>query len=273
MPHTRLDALHYPAVSIGCCFHKREANYQLVLESIERIADCYPGDAHAYIYLSDESDAARLTSRFRLRKPSLFSFASGENRLDEPKYRLPLQSDAPFVLTLDDDCTFSADILTILVDAYHTLQQLDAYLYRLSPVGWFGTELEAEGLLVPIEGRYNLAPGEMQRVDYLGSCGALFPRELLADLRMDKANWPAAVGAASDLWLSFLLFSQHRTPAYITHLNMTPLPECGHSLWNDANSSIFPAAVRQLVQRGWQPFNRGVMTRGRVQIPRHDHAH
>lgn len=243
---------HYPSVSIGCCFYNREPNYQLVVESIEAIAECYPGGVHAYIYFSDQVDVASQLSRLIVRHPSTFTFACGPNRVDEPKYRLPLRSDTEFVLTLDDDCTFAPETLTILVDAYNELQRIDPRLNRLSPVGWFGTELVSGRLLLPIEGRYDLAKGELRRVDYIGSCGALFRRELLEDPRMERLNWPKAIGAASDLWLSFLISAKYRTPAYITRLSKVDLPEWGHALWDDINNRTFSAAVRSLVRRGWR---------------------
>jgi len=243
--------IRYPAVAIGCCFYNRQPNYQQVISSIEKMATAYPGDVHAFVYLSGATSASRVVSRLTIRQPELFSFCHGPNALDEPKYQVPLRSVAEFILTIDDDCVFEADTVTRLMDAYRTLQVLDPQLNRLAAIGWFGTELVEGRLLTPIEGRYNLLEGELREVDYLGSCGALYRREVLDHPLLARKSWPEEIGAASDLWLSFLLRTIHRAPAYLIKLEITNLPEWGHSLWDDLNSNDFPAAVSYLTQRGW----------------------
>lgn len=244
----------YPPIAIGCCFYKRFPNYQAIVRSIERMALNYKNDVQAYIYFSGETEAsarAQIDS-LRFEKRELFIFGFGPNRIDEPKYKLPLASKMPFVCTLDDDRVFGEDTLTILMDAYNKVQTIDPERGRLSPVGWSGTEIEGAQLLTPVEDRYNLSPGQLQKVDYVGSCGCLYRREILEDDRLRFENWPDYIGYASDVWLSFLVSRDYQSSIYITGLNRVELPEHGHSLFQDSMSEMLPGLVKRLVSDGWK---------------------
>ncbi|MGA9347575.1 MAG: hypothetical protein WBW48_02060 [Anaerolineae bacterium] len=207
-----------------------------------------------FIYFSGETmeyarkQIERITFEFR----EIFTFNSGPNRIDEPKYRLPLTSKMPFIFTVDDDIIFEDDILTILMDTYNDIQTLYPQNGHLSPVGWFGTVIENGQLMTPMEGRYNLVPGQIQQVDYLGSCGCLYRREILDDARLRYENWPSFIGSASDFWLSYLIIRYYHTPMFITGLHKKDLPEHGHSLWEDSISRELPGIVERLVSYGWK---------------------
>lgn len=244
----------YPPIAIGCCFYKRFPNYQAVVSSIERMALNYANQVRAFIYFSGETEqsAREQIEMLRLEERGLFTFQSGPNRIDEPKYKLPLASEMPFVCTLDDDRVFGDDTLTILMDAYNEVQAIDPLRGRLAPIGWSGTVIEGTELLTPIEDRYNLAPRQLQKVDYVGSCGCLYRREILEDERLRLENWPDFIGYASDLWLSYLVARHHRSSTYITGLSRIELPEHGHSLWADEMSAMLPGLVEQLVSDGWK---------------------
>jgi hypothetical protein len=243
----------YPPIAIGCCFYHRYPNYQNVIRSIEKMATRYPNAVDVFIYFSAESDeqAKRLIDRLTFRCPELFTFTAGPNRIDEPKYRAPLSSEAPFIVTLDDDCVFADDTLSVLMDAYNANQLNGRGRCELAAVGWFGTELQNGRLLTPIEGRYALSHRETREVAYLGSCGALYSREVLSDERLRLENWPAFIGTASDAWISYLIQQHYRAPLFITSLDKQDLPEHGHSLWEDSISTQLPEIVQQLVSIGW----------------------
>jgi len=248
-PHTP-----YPPVAIGCCFYKRFPNYQEIIRSIERMALNYASEVQAFIYFSGETEASarEQLEALRFENRELFTFQFGPNRVDEPKYRLPLASQMPFICTLDDDRVFGEDTLTILMDAYNEIQRIDPRRGRLAPVGWSGTVIEGAQLMTPVEDRYNLSPRQLQKVDYVGSCGCLYRREILEDERLRYENWPRYIGYASDVWLSYLVARHHQTSIYITGLNRVELPEHGHSLWADSMSEMLPGLVERLVSYGWK---------------------
>jgi hypothetical protein len=243
----------YPPIAIGCCFYRRYPNYQSVIRSIERMADQYQNNVEAFIYFSAESDAqaSALVDRLYFRRRELFTLAAGPNRIDEPKYRAPLSSRAPFVVTLDDDCIFADDTLSVLMDTYNAVQLSGRRGGASAAIGWFGTELKDGQLLTPIEGRYALSGRETREVAYLGSCGSLYSREVLADERMRLENWPSYIGTASDAWLSYLIQRHYRAPLFITTLQKEDLPEYGHSLWEDSIAPQFASIVTRLVSAGW----------------------
>jgi hypothetical protein len=214
----------------------------------------YANEVRAFIYFSGETEesATEQVEALRFEDRELFTFQSGPNRIDEPKYRLPLAAKMPFVCTLDDDRVFGEDTLTILMDAYNEIQTIDLQRGRLAPVGWSGTVIEGGRLLTPIEDRYNLPPRQLQKVDYVGSCGCLYRREILEDERLRYENWPDFIGYASDVWLSYLVARHHHSSIYITGLNRVELPEHGHSLFADAMSDMLPGLVERLVADGWK---------------------
>jgi len=244
----------YPPIAIGCCFFGRPNNYQAIISSIEKMAMAYNNEVRAFIYFSGETevDAKAHIDSIKFEFRDIFTFKSGPNRLDEPKYRLPLASKMPFIFTADDDCIFEDDTLTILMDTYKDIQAIDPQHGFFSPVGWFGTIIKNGQLLVPIEGRYNLAPGEIQQVSYVGSCGCLYRREILKDKRLRYENWPVFIGAASDVWLSFLVSKYYKSPIFITGLHKADLPEHGHSLWEDSIAKELPRIIECLVSDGWE---------------------
>ena len=244
----------YPPIAIGCCFYKRSPNYQKVITSIENMATAYGNEVKAFIYLSGETDegAQQEIGRISFRLREIFDFQFGPNRIDEPKYKLPLASEFPFIFTTDDDRIFGEDTLTILMDAYNQVQAKYPENGYLSPVGWFGTEIENGELMTPINDRYRLTPGELQQVDYIGSCGCLFRREVLEDETLRYENWPSFIGDASDVWLSYLIVRHYHTPIFITGVHTVPLPEHGHSLFEETISKNLPALVERLVADGWK---------------------
>lgn len=244
----------YPPIAIGCCFYKRFPNYQAIISSIERMAQNYPNEVMAYIYFSGETEesARAQMEALRFEDRELFNLQFGPNRIDEPKYKLPLAAKTPFICTLDDDRVFGEDTLNILMDAYNEVQTIDPERGRLAPVGWSGTEIKGSQLMTPIEDRYNLSPRQLQKVDYVGSCGCLYRREILEDERLRLENWPGYIGYASDVWLSYLVARHHRSSIYITGLNRVELPEHGHSLFADAMSDMLPGLVERLVADGWK---------------------
>ncbi|MFL6336982.1 MAG: hypothetical protein ACJ754_27085 [Pyrinomonadaceae bacterium] len=214
----------------------------------------YANEVRAFIYFSGETEesAREQVEALRFEDGELFSIHFGPNRIDEPKYRLPLAAGTPFICTLDDDRVFGEDTLTILMDAYNEVQKIDPQGGRLAPVGWSGTEIGGSQLLTPIEDRYNLSPGQLQKVDYVGSCGCLYRREILEDERLRLENWPDYIGYASDVWLSYLVARHHHSSIYITGLNRDELPEHGHSLFADSMSDMLPGLVERLVAEGWK---------------------
>lgn len=243
-----------PPVAIGCCFYKRPGNYQAVISCIEGIAFEYYGTVKAYIYFSGENhdSAIEYIKRLRFTNRELFTFTYGENRFDEPKYTLPLQSGFDFIFTMDDDITFEYDTLKRIMNVYLRLCARDSQKYQFAPVGWFGTELVDGILQLPIEGRYHLPPGTIKEVDYLASCGCLYRREVFGGNHIHFENWPKFIGAASDLWISFLINTKFQSPLIITGVRKARLSEFGHSLWRDINKPIYPAIVENLVSMGWK---------------------
>lgn len=246
--------VEYPPIAIGCCFYKRPKNYQAIVSSIEKMAMVYKNKVQAFIYLSGETKqkTKEYIDSLKFEARDIFIFESGPQRLDEPKYKLPLASEAPFIFTMDDDLYFENNTLTILMDVYKNLQAANSLSTFLSPVGWFGTTIKNGRLMMPIEGRYNLASREIQKVDFVGSGGCLYRREVLEDKQFKYENWPAFIKTASDLWLSFLINVKYKSSAFITGLSKTDLPEHGHSLWEDINSKALPGIVNQLVSKGWK---------------------
>src|SRR6185436_3325050 len=95
----------YPPIAIGCCFYKRSPNYQKVITSIENMATAYGNEVKAFIYLSGETaeSAEQEIRQINFERREIFDFQFGPNRIDEPKYRLPLASEFPFIFTTDDD--------------------------------------------------------------------------------------------------------------------------------------------------------------------------
>lgn len=246
--------IKYPPIAIGCCFYKRPNNYQTIIRSIEKMAMAYKNKVQSFIYFSGENkqNTEIYINNLKFESRNIFTFEYGPDRFDEPKYKLPLASRAPFIFTTDDDLYFTDDTLTILMDVYNSLQVVNSHNTFLSPIGWFGTIIKNGKLMMPIEGRYNLAPREIQKVDFIGSGGCLYRREILQDKQFNYENWPAFIKTASDLWLSFLLNVKYKTLAFITGLNKKDLPEHGHSLWEDINSKMFPQMVSRLVSEGWE---------------------
>jgi hypothetical protein len=230
----------------------RPNNYQMVVESLEAIARAYAGRVEIFIYFSGAShvEMSGYLERLRFDNRSMFVFECGPNRIDEPKYRLPLRSNCNFILTTDDDCLFAPDTLSLLMDTYHTISA--RYGFPLAPVGWFGTDLNDGQLLTPIEGRFPLKRGEWRQVDYLGSCCCLYRREILATSDFTLEKWPPQFRHASDLWLSFLLTARYKTPMFVTSLVKEDLPEHGVSLWEQHNREYFNAYVSELVALGWK---------------------
>jgi hypothetical protein len=245
--------IRYPAVSVGCCFYRRSGNYQRVVGSLEDIAEAYSGPVEVFIYFSGatEDEMRATVDRLHFTKRNLFIFECGPNRVDEPKYRLPLRSTSDFIFTTDDDCLFAPDTLTSAMDTYHNVGSV--FGCTLSPVGWFGTDLQGAQLQMPIEGRFTLKSGEWRQVDYLGSCGCLYRREILSVDDLAFERWPEHLRYASDLWLSYLLAERYKTPAFVTRLEKEDLPECGYSLWEQHNRDCFGALVAELVTAGWEP--------------------
>ena len=243
----------YPPIAIGCCFYRRPNNYQAIIHSIEQMAFSYYGEVQAFIYFSGERQeiASTYIDKMKFEFRNMFTFDFGHNRLAEPKYMMPLISDKTFIFTIDDDCVFERNTLTVLMDTYQNIQDINYENSVYTPVGWFGTVLNNGELITPIEGRYNLRLGEIQQVDYLGSCGCLYRREILEDKQLIYENWPSFIGAASDLWLSFLIDTKYKVTMYITGLNKIDLPEFGHSLWDDHNKKEFQNIVKQLVLACW----------------------
>lgn len=217
------------------------------------MAIAYGNEVKAFIYLSGETaeSAQQEIGRISFTLREIFDFQFGPNRIDEPKYRLPLTSEFPFIFTTDDDRIFGKDTLTILMDAYNDVQAKYPQNGYLSPVGWFGTEIENGQLLTPINDRYNLVPGQLQQVHYIGSCGCLFKREVLEDETLRYENWPSFIGDASDVWLSYRIVRHYHTPIFITGVHTDPLPEHGHSLFEETISKNLPALVERLVSEGW----------------------
>lgn len=243
----------YPTIAIGCCLFERAPNYQAVISSIEGMAEVYPGTTEAFLYFSgaDRAEAEREIERLSFRYRGLFDFSWGPNRGDEPKYRLALKSDAEFILTVDDDCTFGSRTMVHLMNVFKSLNGRAGSVNRVAAVGWFGSEIQRGVLLTPIEDRYGLTGSETQRVDYLGSCGSLYRREVLEDERLRRERWPEFIGSASDLWLSYLIQIHYRQEMYITGVEKCDLAECGHSLWLDSISARFASIVNRLVEGGW----------------------
>ena len=225
----------------------------MIIRSIEKMAMAYKNKVRAFIYFSGETKENTKTyvNNLKFESRDIFTFEYGPNRLDEPKYKIPLASKASFIFTMDDDLYFADNTLTILMDVYNSLQVVNSHKTFLSPIGWFGTIIKNGKLLMPIEDRYNLAPREIQKVDFIGSGGCLYRREILEDEQLKYENLPAFIKTASDLWLSFLLNVKYSAPAFITGLNKKDLPEHGHSLWEDINSKMLPRIVSRLVSKGW----------------------
>jgi hypothetical protein len=228
----------------------------MVVESLEAIAHEYVGPVEIFIYFSGASDdeMRETLDRLRFTDRTLFVFECGPNRIDEPKYRMPLRSNSDFIFTTDDDCLFAPDTLTVLMDTYHAIS--DFFGCPIAPVGWFGTDLKGTRLLMPIEGRFPLKRGEWRQVDYLGSCGCLYRREILAARDFALEHWPEHLCHASDLWLSYLLAVRYKTPMFVTPLVKRDLPECGLSLWEQHNREKFDAYVSGLVALGWEEATR-----------------
>lgn len=243
--------IRYPAVAVGCCFYRRPENYQKVVSSLEKIAKVYDGPLEIFVYFSGstEDDMHATLGQLKFTRRSIFVFECGPNRIDEPKYRLPLQSTSDFIFTTDDDCLFSPDTLTNLMDTYQDIVSVSGC--TLSPVGWFGTDLQGIRLQMPIEGRFALERGDWRQVDYLGSCGCLYRRELLSVDELAFECWPEHLRYASDLWLSYLLAARFKTPAFVTRLEKEDLPEYGYSLWEQHNRDRYDTLVTSLVALGW----------------------
>lgn len=243
----------YPAVAVGCCFYGRPQNYQKVVSSLEEIGTVYDGSLEIFVYFSGltEEEMHAALGRLHFTQRSIFVFECGPNRIDEPKYRLPLRSTSNFIFTTDDDCLFAPDTLTNLMDTYQDV--VSASGCTLSPVGWFGTDLQGTQLQMPIEGRFALKKGDWRQVDYLGSCGCLYRREILSVDELAFECWPKHLRHASDLWLSYLLAARFKTPAFVTHLEKEDLPEWGYSLWEQHNRDRYSTLVTDLVALGWEP--------------------
>lgn len=218
------------------------------------MAITYKNKVEVFIYFSDETrqtTKAYINSlNFKFR--DIFTFDYGPNRFDNPKYKLPLASKASFIFTMDDDLYFADDTLTTLMNVYKKLQTTNTPSTFLSPIGWFGTVIKNRKLMMPIEGRYNLTTGETKKVDFIGSGGCLYRREILEDKQLNYKNLPDFIKTASDIWLSFLLDVKYKTPAFITRLKKIDLSEHGHSLWDDINSKILPQIINQLISMGWK---------------------
>ena len=64
----------------------------------------YSNEGRVYIYFSGETakfardQIDKISFNFR----EIFIIESGPNRFDEPKYRLPLISEMPYIFTMDD---------------------------------------------------------------------------------------------------------------------------------------------------------------------------